>query len=159
MNGAKSMPPNRSSGVKPATPAKPRASLDLLQQECRQLLGREFSPAEADQLALAHLALERRCRPLGVGRGLTAGRLAHEHLAIGGERHVARERLAPERHTLGARDDDGPTPTQHGRRRVRSAEIDADNRHLPPPFRATFPSPARGHLPSWPRGSRSWWPR
>ena len=93
-------------------------ALDLLQQECRELLRRVIAIAQTDGFALAHPALEGRRGALGVGRCLAPGRFADQQLTVGGQGHVAGKRLAADADAFGAGNDDRSAAAQNRRRRV-----------------------------------------
>jgi hypothetical protein len=87
------------------------------------LLGRVLLAVDVVGLpVLAHVALDRPERAVGVGDRLTLGDLTDEHLAGLGERHDRRRRAR----ALGVGDDDGIAALEDGHHRVGGSEVDAD---------------------------------
>ena len=132
-----------------------------LRQDLRgDLLGGPRLPVDVDGPALvAHVALHRADRAIGIGDGLALGDLAHQDLAVLREPDHRRGGPRP----LCVRDHDGLAGLERRDHRVRRAEVDAD-RSCHVPFlssclsRACPERVARAegpHLPFFPRKHRS----
>ena len=103
-----------------------RVLLDLLQDERRDLLGAVLFAEDLELVVRPHLALGRVDRAVRVDGRLTARRLAHQPIALLGERHEGRERLARgDPGALRRGDDHGPAAFHDGGRGVRGPQVDA----------------------------------
>ena len=98
-------------------------ALELLEDAGRDLLRRVHLAVDVVALpVLAHVALDRAERAVGVGDGLALGDLADEHLAALGEGDDRRRRAR----ALGVGDDDGVAALEDGDDGVGGTEVDAD---------------------------------
>jgi hypothetical protein len=105
--------------------------LELLQYPGADLLGVVILAVDVDlPTVVAHVALYRADRALGIGDALALGDLSYHHLAGAGESHDGWGGPAP----LGVGDDSGFTSLENGDNGVGGAEIDADSLgHVVPP--------------------------
>jgi hypothetical protein len=98
-------------------------ALELQQDLGADLLGGPALAVDVDRPVLvAHVALDRAHRAIGVRDGLAFGDLAHQDLVVLGEADDRRGRAASFR----VRNDGGLAGFQHGDHRVRGAEVDPD---------------------------------
>jgi hypothetical protein len=96
-------------------------TLELLQHEGADLLGRERLVVDVDLPVLTHVTLDRTDRAVDVGDGLTLRHLADEDLAGLRERDDGRGGAS----ALGVRDDGGLATFKNGDDRVGRPEVDA----------------------------------
>ena len=104
-----------------------RVPLDLLQEECRDLLGRVLLPVDFVHVAGPHLPFGCSHRPVRVGHGLPPCRFPDQQLAVRGKRYIRREHL-PGHGCPFCGGDDGRFSADHDRSlAVRCPQINADN--------------------------------
>ena len=101
--------------------------LDLLEDECGDLLGGVLLSECGDLLVGSHLPLDVLDGSIGVGHSLPACRLSDEELTVVCECYVRGERLTPDACSLRTGDHCGPSSLHDGGGRVASSEIDSDN--------------------------------